>query len=56
MIVVVKPDTPRKNLKALLWKAKPPVTKELDARKHLGVLNLKENPSVIQRRLRDEWG
>jgi tripartite-type tricarboxylate transporter receptor subunit TctC len=57
MVVIVKRNTPRKQLKALLRKAKatPVKGKGLDARKHLGTVKLKQDPVTIQRRLRDEW-
>ena len=29
--------------------------KKLDSKKYVGVLNLKEDPLEIQRRMRDEW-
>ena len=29
--------------------------KKLDSKKYVGILNLKEDPLVIQRRMRDEW-
>lgn len=29
--------------------------KKLDAKKYVGVLNLKEDPLEIQKRMRDEW-
>ena len=30
-------------------------TKKFNAKKYVGVLNLKEEPTLIQRRMRDEW-
>ena len=33
-----------------------PVGKLLKAAKHVGVLNLREDPLVYQKRIRDEWG
>jgi hypothetical protein len=32
-----------------------PSRKKLDAKKYCGVIKLKEDPLVIQKRLRDEW-
>ena len=31
------------------------VRKKLDAKKYCGVIKLKEDPLVIQKKLRDEW-
>lgn len=55
MVVIIKRNTPKAKLKAILKKAKPAKRKGLDARKYLGTLKLKADPVDIQRRLRDEW-
>jgi hypothetical protein len=55
MVVIIKKTTSLKRLKALLKKAKPARRKGLDARKFSGKLKLKEDPLVIQKRLRAEW-
>jgi hypothetical protein len=55
MVVIVKRNTPRKSLKALLRKARPKKAKGFDAKRFNGVLKLKGDPVKVQRALRDEW-
>ncbi|MEO8066472.1 MAG: hypothetical protein ABI599_02140 [Flavobacteriales bacterium] len=55
MVVVIKKNASKKRLKALLKKAKPAKRKGLDAKKFSGKLKMKEDPMVVQKRLRAEW-
>lgn len=55
MVVVVKRNTSRKGLKALLKKVKPNKAKGFDAKRFNGALKLKGDPVKVQRTLRDEW-
>ncbi|MBK6777103.1 MAG: hypothetical protein IPG74_15140 [Flavobacteriales bacterium] len=55
MVIVIKKNTSKKRVKALLKKARPAKRKGFDARKHLGKMKLDEDTLLIQKRLRDEW-
>lgn len=55
MVVVVKRNTSRNSLKALLRKARPKKAKGFDAKRFNGALKLKGDPVKVQRALRDEW-
>lgn len=53
MVTVVKKGASIKVIEELLNKLKS--KKALNARKHKGVIRLKESPLEIQKKLRDEW-
>jgi len=53
MITVIKKGTDTKLLARQLKKALN--TKGVDTHKYCGVIKLKEDPLVIQKRMRDEW-
>ena len=55
MVTVIRKNTPKKRLKALLKKAKPAKRKGLDAKKFSGKLKLDEDPLLMQKRMRAEW-
>lgn len=55
MVVVIKKNTPKAKLKALLKKSRKTKGKGFDARKHLGKLKFGEDGLAVQKRLRDEW-
>jgi hypothetical protein len=60
MAIVFKPGMTPEQI-AALWKKvrtgkrKRPVRKVPDIRQFCGVIKLKEDPMVIQQRMRDEW-
>jgi hypothetical protein len=53
MVIVIEQGTTKEKLDVLLKKMK--VKKGVNTKKYCGVIKLKENPLVIQKRLRDEW-
>lgn len=53
MITVIKKGSNKTHIDKLLNKALQ--TKGVDTRKYCGVISLKEDPLVIQKRMRDEW-
>ncbi|MEQ8714451.1 MAG: hypothetical protein RIC80_15640 [Cyclobacteriaceae bacterium] len=53
MITVIKKGLDKAHIDKLLKKALK--TKGVDTRKYCGVISLKEDPLVIQKRMRDEW-
>ena len=53
MVTVIKKGTDTKLLAKQLKKALE--TKGVDTHKYCGVIKLKEDPLVIQKRMRDEW-
>ena len=55
MVVIVKRNTSRASLKALLKKGKASKSKGFDAKRFNGALVLKGDPMKVQRTLRDEW-
>ncbi len=55
MVVIVKRNTSRKSLQALLRKATSRKSKGFDAKRFNGALKLKGDPVKVQRALRDEW-
>ena len=55
MTTILKPSTTRKQLTALLKRARKRKRKGVDVRSFSGTIALKEDPMVIQKRMRDEW-
>lgn len=57
MVIVVKRGTSRKRIKELMRKLMSSRARPArpDIFKHCGVLKLKEDPLVLQKRWRDEW-
>ena len=56
MVLVLKKGASKKDIEAiekLLYKEKP--SGGFNAKKYNGILNLKEDPLTIQKKLRDEW-
>ncbi|MFT7233796.1 MAG: hypothetical protein ACI8TA_003023 [Cyclobacteriaceae bacterium] len=53
MVTVIKKDSNRQDIKKQIEKALE--TKGVDTHKHCGVIKLKEDPLLIQKRMRDEW-
>ena len=53
MITVIKKGTSKNSIKQLVQKTQ--LKKGIDAKKHSGVIKLKEHPLEIQKKLRDEW-
>jgi hypothetical protein len=53
MVTIIKKGTSKISIKHLVKKIQ--VKRGLDAKKHSGVLKLKEQPLDIQKKLRDEW-
>ncbi|WP_185154396.1 hypothetical protein [Fulvivirga sp. M361] len=53
MVTVIKKGTDKEIIDKLLKEALK--TKGVDTHKYCGVIKLKEDPLVIQKRLRDEW-
>jgi hypothetical protein len=53
MVTIIKKGTDKILIDKLLNKALK--TKGVDTKKYCGVISLKENPLVIQKRMRDEW-
>lgn len=51
MVVIIKKGQNKKSIKVQLKK----LQHGLDAEKYCGVIRLKEDPLLIQQRLRDEW-
>jgi hypothetical protein len=51
MVVIIKKGQNKKSIKVQLKK----LQHGLDADKYCGVIRLKEDPLLIQQRLRDEW-
>lgn len=56
MVLIVKKNTSRAKLKALLKASKMRKTEGFDAKRFNGALPLKGDPLKTQRKLRDEWG
>jgi hypothetical protein len=56
MVVVLKKGASKKEMEQINKKInRMPSRKKLDAKKYCGVIKLKKDPLVIQKRLRDEW-
>jgi len=55
MVVILKRNTSRAKLKALLRKGKVSKSKGFDAKRFNGALPLKGDPLKVQRALRNEW-
>ncbi|SFU08194.1 hypothetical protein SAMN04489724_3783 [Algoriphagus locisalis] len=53
MITVIKKGSDKRMVEKALSRVK--IKKNFDAQKYCGALNLKEDPQVIQKALRDEW-
>ncbi|RAI94934.1 hypothetical protein [Algoriphagus yeomjeoni] len=53
MVTVIKKGSDKKEIEKALSKAKS--KKNFDAQKYCGALNLKEDPQVIQKAMRNEW-
>ena len=53
MVTVIKKGQNKTKINKLLAKAMK--TKGVDTHKYCGVIKLKEDPLVIQKRMRDEW-
>ena len=53
MVTVIKKGSDKALLSRLLQEALE--TKGVDTHKYCGVIKLKEDPLVIQKRMRDEW-
>ena len=58
MLVVIKQGMSKARIRALMKKLRPRKRKNdlPDLRKFAGSITLKEDPMVIQKRMRDEWG
>ncbi len=59
MVIVIKRGMSRQRIKALMGKLRPTKRKRekaIDVYKYLGVLRVDEDPVVLQRKWRDEWG
>ena len=57
MVIIVKHGTSRKRVRELIRKLRSSNTRSVrpDIFKHCGVLKLKEDPLVLQKRWRAEW-
>ena len=56
MVLVLKKGAGKKEIEAIEKKIfKKNIIKGFDAKKYNGVLKLKEEPLLIQKKLRDEW-
>jgi hypothetical protein len=53
MVTVIKKGISKTSIRNLVQKTQ--LKKGIDARKYCGVINLKENPVDIQKKLRHEW-
>ncbi|MDH5367778.1 MAG: hypothetical protein OEW67_12380 [Cyclobacteriaceae bacterium] len=53
MVTVIKKGSDKKVINKILKEALR--TKGVDTHKYCGVITLKEDPLVIQKRMRDEW-
>jgi len=53
MVTIIKKGLDKTLINKLIKKALK--TKGVDTRKYCGVISLKEDPLVIQKRMRDEW-
>ena len=55
MVLVLKNGASKKEIAALRKKLNQLPGKGIDTKKYCGVLKLKEDPLVIQKKMRDEW-
>lgn len=55
MTTILRSSTTRKELLALLKRKRKRPRKGVDVKSFSGTLTLKEDPLVIQKRMRDEW-
>ncbi len=56
MVLVLNKGASKKDIALINKKlSNMPIRKKLDAKKYCGVIKLKEDPLIIQKRLRDEW-
>lgn len=53
MVLVLKKGASKKDMENITAKLQP--SKGVDTRKYCGTVKLKEDPLVIQKRIRDEW-
>lgn len=53
MVTVIKKGSSKTSIRQQVQKLQS--NKRFDAKKHCGVIKLKENPQLIQKQLRDEW-
>lgn len=55
MVLVIKRNTPKGKLKAILKRSRPVKRKGFDARKHLGKMKVGADTLALQKQLRNEW-
>jgi hypothetical protein len=55
MVLVLKKGATKKEIAAIRKKLEKLPTKGVDTKKYCGVITLKEDPLVIQQKMRDEW-
>jgi len=56
MVAILKKGASKKSIRKLLDKiAKDLPSRGIDAQKYCGLIQLKEDSLIIQKRLRDEW-
>ncbi len=56
MILVLKKGATKQEIEQINKKLEQmPLRKKLEAKKYCGVIKLKEDPLLIQKKLRDEW-
>ena len=53
MVLVLKKGASKKEMESIA--AKLAVVKGVNTKKYCGVIKLKEDPMVIQKKMRDEW-
>jgi len=53
MVTTIKKGQTKKEIEKIL--SAQVASKSFDARKHLGVIKLKESPIEIQKKMRNEW-
>ncbi len=53
MVTIIKKGAGKKEIETALSSIKN--SRGFDANKHCGVLNLKKDPMMIQKEMRDEW-
>lgn len=55
MVVVLKPDADKQEIERLRKRLEIKKPKGVDTRKFCGILELNEDPLIIQKKMRDEW-
>jgi len=55
MVTKVKKGMPKKEIDSLLEKHKNSRKRKTDLKKYCGVIDLKEDPILTQKKLRNEW-